>query len=173
MKREGCLLTAQLLVLATQLTVGILDLVQFVNGALQISVLVLQIALAGLVQHNGLIQAALQLHVVLLQGVDRLLQLAARVVGLLQIDDQYFDLTGQTSLGLLQIVDLNDEGFDMLLQFGDAHLVLATNLFNLLGTSCHFGIPFVLPRSGIGIGLDQLTFQVDASFGLFFELRAS
>lgn len=136
----------------------------------EVGVLVLQVALAGLVQDDGLVQTALQLNVVLLEGVDRLGQLAAAVVRLLQIDDEHLHLAGQACLHLLQIVDLDDEGFDVLLQLGDADLVLATDLLDLLGAGSHLGVPLVLPGGGIGIGLDQLTFQVDAGLGLLLEL---
>ena len=58
---------------------------------------------------------------------------------LLQIDDEHFDFALQTRLLLLQTGTLGDDGVDLLLQLGDAHVELASDYFDnkneLSGTS--------------------------------------
>jgi hypothetical protein len=174
--RDGVLRVAQvvsqLLVLSGELVLGLAGLVQLVHGPLQLLLLVAEVPLGLLVQVDGLLQSGLQVDVDPLQLLDALLQLPGGGVGLLQVDDEDLHLGLETHLLLLQVVDLDEEGLDVLLLFGDPGGVLAAELLHLFGASDALGFILGFVHLDLALGLDELAFEVEASLALFFELDA-
>lgn len=76
----------------------------------------------------------------------------------------------QTRLLLFDVVDLDDEGLDLLLLLLDADGVFAADLLDLLSAGGSLGLVLGLPVLHLTVGLDDLAFQVQTSLGLFLEL---
>lgn len=91
---------------------------------------------------------------------------------LLQVDNEDLDLGLQAGLLLLEVVDLDDEGLDVLLLLLETGGVLAADLLDLLGAGGGLGLVLALPGLGVAVGLDQLPLQVQAGLGLLFQLHA-
>lgn len=75
-------LTRELLVFAVEGLLLVTGLVQLVVDALQLGLLVAQVAQGGLVGNGGLVQLGLEVHAEAVQLLDALLQIAGGVVGL-------------------------------------------------------------------------------------------
>lgn len=142
--------TAQLLVFASQSIALVLGLVQVVVQTNEFGLLVADLALSSLIQLDGLLQASLDLDVGAFEHIDALLKLASSVVGTLQVDDEHLDFALQAALLFLQVVDFDQQRFDMLLLLLDASAVFATELLDLLGTGGGLSIGFGVPLLSFG-----------------------
>lgn len=81
-QRHEKILTGDLLVLAQHGLLLLAHLLELVGGALQLGLLVAQVAEGGVVQRGGLVQLGLELDAQTVQLLNALLQLPSSVVGL-------------------------------------------------------------------------------------------